>query len=144
MTTLENPQNERTTWTYDNLGRTTERQLANGSKATYTYDAARRLTRLANVKSDDSVISSFDYSHDKVGNRTAVLEANGDRVTWSYDNTYQLTREQRSGANAYDVTHSYDASGNLQLQGEPGTITGGERSKSGALLISARRTLVTA
>ena len=93
---------------------------------------AGRLTRLANVKSVGTMISSFDYSHDDVGNRTGVVESNGDRVTWSYDNTYQLTREQRSGSGygsssagvcgSYDVSHTYDPAGNRVLQ-----IDGGAR-----------------
>jgi hypothetical protein len=36
-------------------------------------------------------------------------------VTWSYDNNYQLTRERRSGANAYDITYTYDPVGNRRV-----------------------------
>src|SRR5262249_18777493 len=60
-------------------------------------------------------LASFAYGYDGVGNRTRVVEANGDRVSWTYDATYQLTHEQRSGANAYDVTHAYDLAGNRTL-----------------------------
>jgi len=58
------------------------------------------------------VLAALTYSYDNVGNRSSCVEQNGDRVTWSYDTTYQLTREQRSGANAYDITYSYDATQN--------------------------------
>ncbi len=75
MTRLENPQNERTTWTYDNLGRATQQQLGNDSKATYTYDSAGQLTRLANFTSSNTMISSFDYNYDAAGNRTRVIES---------------------------------------------------------------------
>ena len=61
---------------------------------------------------------TYHSRFDNAGNRTAVQEANGDRVTWSYDEAYQLTREQRSGANAYDVTYSYDSVGNRLAQVE--------------------------
>ena len=125
MTCLENPLNERTTWTYDNLGRATQQQLGNDSKATYTFDPAGQLTRLANVTSSNTMISSFDYSYDNAGNRTSVVESNGDLVTWTYDNTYQLTREQRNGANSYDVTHEYDPAGNRLEK-----IDGGSRTTS--------------
>jgi len=70
-------------------------QNANGTWVSYSYDDAGRLTLLANLKSDNTTLSSFLYSLDNVGNRAGVQEANGDVVTWSYDNTYQLTREQR-------------------------------------------------
>ena len=78
---------------------------------------------LANLKSDDSVISSFDYACDAVGNRTSVLEANDDRVTWTYDATYQLTNEQRSGVNAYHSTFVYDPGGNRLMKNEDGALT---------------------
>ena len=58
-----------------------------------------------------------------LGNRTGVTESNGDRVTWSYDKTYQLTREQRDGANSYDVTHTYDPAGNRLQKIEDGSRT---------------------
>ena len=33
-------------------------------------------------------------------------------MTWTYDTSYQLNREQRSRANANDITYTYDAVGN--------------------------------
>jgi YD repeat-containing protein len=117
---LVNPFGERTTWVYDALGRVTTMTHGNLSLAQHDYDAAGRLTALRNLKSDASVISIFTYSYDSVGNRSGAAEANGDIVTWSYDETYQLTREQRSGANAYDVTYSYDAVGNRLIKIEGG------------------------
>ena len=44
-------------------------------------------------------------------------------MTYSYDNAYQLTRERRSGANAYDVTYSYDPVGNRLTKLEGGVTT---------------------
>jgi RHS repeat-associated protein len=52
-----------------------------------------------------------------------VVEANGDRVTWSHDGIYQLVREQRSAANGYDVSYSYDALGNRLTAVESGVTT---------------------
>jgi RHS repeat-associated protein len=87
------------------------------------YDNAGRPTAVRNLKSDRSVISIFTYTYDNAGNRTVVVEASGDRITYSYDNAYQLTREARSGANAYDVTYTYDAVGNRLTKLESGVIT---------------------
>ena len=101
----------------------TEQQLANGARATFIYDSDARLTRLANLKSDSTVISSFDYTYDNAGARTAVLESNGDRVTWSYDEASRLTREQRSGLTQYDVTHTYDGAGNRLVRIADGSRT---------------------
>jgi YD repeat-containing protein len=55
---------------------------------------------------------SFDYHLDAVGNRQRVAEATGDRTTWTYDAAYRLTREQRTGAVAFTLTHTYDPAGN--------------------------------
>jgi RHS repeat-associated protein len=52
-----------------------------------------------------------------------VIEANGDRVTWTYDTIYQLTHEQRSGANSYNITYTYDLTGNRTVM-----IDGGART----------------
>ncbi|REJ91482.1 MAG: hypothetical protein DWQ34_15095, partial [Planctomycetota bacterium] len=92
-------------------------------RTSFTYDAAGNLTRLANLKSDGTTISSFDYDYDKVGNRTAVQEADGSRVTWSYDATYQLTGEHRTGSTPYRDTYTYDASGNRLLKIHDGART---------------------
>jgi RHS repeat-associated protein len=87
------------------------------------YDDADRLLTLHNLKSDGTVISSFAYAYDQTINKTLAIEADGVRVTWSYDKTYQLTREQRSGANAYDTTYSYDAAQNRRLKIDSGART---------------------
>lgn len=109
---LLNPQGDRTTTVYDAGGRITLNTSANGTKATYIYDSAGRITRLANLKSDETALSQFDYAYEVVGNGLHVVEGNGNRVTWVYDDCYHLTREQRSGANSYDVTYTYDSVGN--------------------------------
>ncbi len=109
---LVNPQGDRTSYAYDPAGRRTVKKLANGTRASFSYDSASNLTRLANLKSDGTTISSFDYDYDRVGNRTAVLEGGGSRVTWSYDATYQLTGEHRTGASPYRDTYTYDPAGN--------------------------------
>ncbi len=114
---------ERTTFQHDAAGRRTADRLGNLTRASYTYDAADRLTRLANYDKAMAVLSSFDYRVDAVGNRTRVTEASGDRVTWSYDAAYQLRRERRSGANGYDVTHTYDPAGNRTVKAASGVRT---------------------
>jgi RHS repeat-associated protein len=123
---LINPQSERSTWTHDVADRVTIQRLANGARASYSYDDADQTKRLANIKSDGTTISSFDYRYDAAGNRDRLIESSGVRVTWTYDNTYQLTREQRGGANSYDTTYVYDAAaGNRTLK-----IDGGVRTTS--------------
>jgi len=123
LTSLLNSFAERTTFVYDGAGRPITQRNANGTWVSYSYDDAGRQTRVVNLKSDNSTLSTFLYTLDNAGNRTAALEASGDRVTYSYDSAYQLTRERRSGANAYDVTYSYDPVGNRLTKLEGGVTT---------------------
>lgn len=100
-----------------------QKKLDNGTWTSITYDAAGRTTAVANLKSDDSVISSFDYACDGAGNRLSVVEAGGDRVTWTYDRTYQLLTEDRSGVSGYTHTFTYDPVGNRLTKDDGTTVT---------------------
>src|SRR5205823_1661930 len=64
----------RYSWTYDNANRVTVNRLGNGTRASYQYDNADQILRLANVASNSTTISSFDYRYDPAGNRTRVAE----------------------------------------------------------------------
>ena len=123
LTALINPFGQRTSFTLDAVGQTTLKQLANGSRASTTHDAAGQVAALSNLKSDSSVISSFEYKHDKAGNRSSVTEADGSRVTWSYDAASQLTREHRTGTAARDTTLTYDAGANMTAKEVDGVAT---------------------
>ncbi len=118
-----NPENQVSSWSYDAASRVTANLLANGTQASYTYDNANRLLLLANLTSGGTTLSSFNYTYNSVGDRTQVVEADGSVVSWSYDPTYQLTNEQRSGANAYNITYAYDGVGNRTLLLNGGAAT---------------------
>ncbi|MFN6106817.1 MAG: hypothetical protein ACK5TO_13990, partial [Planctomycetaceae bacterium] len=88
----------------------TVKKLANGTRASFTYDAASNLTTLANLFPDGTYISKYDYKYDATGNRYAVAEADGSRVTWLYDNLYQLTGENRTGTTPFRNTSAANRS----------------------------------
>jgi RHS repeat-associated protein len=123
ISNLTNPEGQVTSWSYDNASRVTGQLLANGVRVSNTYDNADRLLLLANLGTGGTTLSSFNYTYNPVSNRTQVVEVDGSVVTWSYDPTYQLTNEQRSGANAYNITYAYDAVGNRTLSIGNGTPT---------------------
>ena len=52
-----------------------------------------------------------------------MVLSNGDRVTWTYDSLNRLAREQRDGANAYDITYTYDSTSNRLTKLASGTMT---------------------
>src|SRR5262245_20295885 len=120
---LVNPQNLRSTWIYDAADRVKVQYLGNDTRASYSCDDANHILKLANIRTAGTTISSFNYAYDGVGNRTRVVEEGGIRVTWTYDNLNQLRRERRSGANAYDITYTYDAARNRRTELEGATRT---------------------
>jgi hypothetical protein len=81
---------------------------ARGKTATVgENDGADRVTAIRHRESDNTTIEQFTYTRDDAGNpRTATFE-NGDVVTWTYDDVYRLSREQRDGADSYDITYTY-------------------------------------
>jgi RHS repeat-associated protein len=121
MTSVESPWSEITTQEYDALGRATTITRANGTTTTATFDAAGRQTGIRHAKGGTE-LQRFAYSYDDASRRTGVTEANGDVVTWTLDGAGRLTREQRSGANAYDITYTMDGVGN-RLTKETGGVT---------------------
>ena len=151
LTEVQNPQNDRTSFSYDAIGRRTLKLLANGTKATFLYDAAGQVTRVANLKSDDSTISQFDYQYDPAGNKIRIATAAGGLTTCAYDKTYQLAEEWKTATGlgwsglsaddwgdmtaggwsglqvnsppAYHHTYSWDPTGNRVLEIRDGART---------------------
>ena len=64
---------------------------------------------LANKKSDESVISSFDYEHDDAGNRTKRTTPS-QALQYTYDNIYEVTEVyQLQPTTAMLETFNYDS-----------------------------------
>ena len=93
MTELTNPRDERSTLTYNALGRITQQEAANGNVTTQAYDTAGRMTGVTNAKSDGSLICRFTYTHDAVGNRAKARRDDGVNTADSickYDTTIAI------------------------------------------------------
>lgn len=114
---------ETTTFSYDPAGNIILKQLNNGTLATMIYDAARQITRVANLKSNLSIISQMDYEYDPRGNRVLMQQADGVRFTWSYDAISQLLAEEQSTSSPSIETYVYDPSGNRTVKSTNGLPT---------------------
>ncbi len=97
--------------------------LANNIATSRTYDGAGRETVIENRTSAGTALSVYSATYDNMGNRLTVQELDGTRVTYSYDSTCQLTNERRSGANAYNVTLSFDPLGNRLVMSSGNQLT---------------------
>jgi len=99
------------------------KQLANGSRTSFSYDAASQVKQVHSLKSNGDGIAAFEYGYNDAGNRTSVLVGDGSRVTWTYDAASQLTGEHRTGSTPYRHTFTYDSRGNRTLKLEDGQRT---------------------
>ena len=112
LTRVINPYSERTTLQYDDDGRPTLVNLANGTNNQMLYDAIGEQVRVESVVNlvcwvnltasqwyamrtdgwyslpvNNAALTIATYTYDPVGNRTSSVALNGDRVSWSYDPT---------------------------------------------------------
>ena len=152
LQTLINPQGEITSYTYDQAGQRVMTQLANETWQQTVYDAAGRIVRLNEYKTDPSVLSwstltvaqwaaltvdqwavlpvnplalthQLTYAVDAANRRTARTDLTGDRTSWTYDDASQLTGESRTGAVSLSATWTYDPAGNRISQTRDGEVT---------------------
>ena len=116
---------------YDPAGRLEKKVLANGVYTLYSYDPAGQLLSLYNHKSDDTILSGFDYTYDSRGRRISMITTYGDPVdfrndyegTWlyEYDNLGQLTAW--TDPNDRRVDYVYDALGNRITETDESVVT---------------------
>jgi RHS repeat-associated protein len=114
LATVTDPGVGVTTYTYDNVGNRASITYPNGTITQYTYDALNRLIRLENLRSDSSVISSYDYTLGPAGNRMRVIENTGRTVDYTYDALYRLVEENITDPilSNQTISYTYDPVGN--------------------------------
>jgi len=89
----------------------------NGTSTWYTYDAARRVTRIEHRNPAGGVMLALAYQYHNNDLPSSITESGstagaGSTTTYAYDLLRRLTHEVRSGANGYDLTYVYDKGGN--------------------------------
>ena len=125
MTSVTNPWGETAYYEYSPGGKLLARTLGNGCVTYYDYDR-RGVTKVENLKSDLSVISTFEYTRDRTGNPLSILREDGSCVYYEYDPNQQLTAETQTddlGAAVYAWEWDYDRAGNRLWQKFNGEAT---------------------
>jgi len=123
LSQIEDPWGNVTQYSYntssDNGPRNALKEITfeNSTKVQYTYNSLNRIDTITNRASDNSIMTSFDYSYDSAGNIVLIDLNSGDAWHYRYDKIYQLTREAR--LNSLDQiqwsrTYSYDGAGNRE------------------------------
>ena len=101
-------------YVYDAKGRPTTVTVSNGVKTVYTYDNAGRTLTLTHKKtSDNSVLLSYTPTYDSTSARlSSVAEGPTSATTsYTYDAAGRLLTENRTGANPYASTYTYNSRG---------------------------------
>ena len=115
LATVTNPDDEVTTYTYDDVSNLTKTLYDSGAEANYTFSSLNRLLTLTNEKANEDVISSYSYTYDDNGMRTGVTLDNDDTIVYTYDAINQLTDEVKADSAAqelYSYDYSFDDAGN--------------------------------
>ena len=123
LTGIVNPLAERTTIQWDAVNREQTKTLGNGMVVTRLYDANGNELVLSNVNAVGAALFVVSNTYDAVNNRVSMLELDGTQVQARYDATRQLINEQRTGANAYNISYVWDAVGNRTQENSSGQIT---------------------
>ncbi|MEC1743604.1 RHS repeat-associated core domain-containing protein, partial [Schinkia azotoformans] len=91
---------------YDGDGNTTVITYDDGSKHSFQYDLASRLTNEQKIASNGAVLTTISYQYDPYGNRLTITK-NGTTTTYKYD-----TANQISSVNGSAGIYQYDQNGN--------------------------------
>lgn len=112
--TSVNDQNEEvTSYTYDSVGNQTSITYPDGTKAMYNYDLLGRLTTLKDAENQNTV-----YAYDAVSQLLSQVYPNGWQETRQYDAVGQLLRQvstdpTQTASKTITHTYTYDAQGNM-------------------------------
>lgn len=144
----EAPDQEPTSFTYDNDGRLTKvardgtdlatysystgdntitRTLANGAVTVETFDRSGNLASSVEKDDDGDVTHSLTYTRDLQGNPTKVVDAADDSTVQQFDDRNRLTQicyatTDCDGATDY-IRFTYDANNNVTKEVRPGGTT---------------------
>ena len=112
-----------TTYTYDPLGRISERILPDKTTTKYEFNPLGAISSLTHSKSDENstshtILDQFKYTHDPVGNITAIekhrtgIESDNGLFNYTYDPLNRLTKATRTAHNTHapqsTKTYTYD------------------------------------
>ena len=106
-------------YTYDATGRLIQKDMGNGTRTVYAYDADGEVLSITNSAPDHFTVNSFDdYTYDELGNMLTDTNQDGE-WTYSYDADSQLIHavflpnvSDPDGLTAQDLQYAYEPAGN--------------------------------
>ena len=117
LTSLVNPYNQTTSWSWDGDGKITSQFNANGTSTVYSYNQQRswptQIQQNRGANPFATYALAYDNGANSVGLLTGVGEQDGSSVVYGYDSLYRLTSESRQGTNPATHSYGYDLAGNM-------------------------------
>ncbi len=104
------------TFTYDKLGRLTQRTSFEGVTTSYTYDHMGRVSEVS-----DSVGTFIAYAYDSMGKVLTVEDGEGNVTSYTYDTQFRLT--EVTDDEGKEVHYTYDTDGHVTEVGAGTTGT---------------------
>ena len=118
LTSLTNPSNDTTAWTYNAKSNITSETFSNIAYSEYAYDGLSRLSELTNYGVNDVTHSEFTAGYDGANRLTSLgvqSYANANltgTVSYGYNGKGELTSAVSTRHTGYTDTYSYDDAGN--------------------------------
>jgi RHS repeat-associated protein len=99
---------------YNQRGQLAERQLPNGFRQKYTYNAKGQLIKLESFDANGQLVFSQEYTRNANSQVTQIRENNGRVINYTYDRSFRLIREEIIDPNegVRQISYTYDAAGN--------------------------------
>ena len=115
----QEPGREVAYYDYNTGGQVKTRKLGNHALVYYTYDSARRVTRIQHRTSALAQIATLNYQYDHVGNPVSIIREDSSATYFSYDSIYQLTAETQldsGGDPTFEAEYQYDGAHNRTVK----------------------------
>jgi len=112
MTSVTDPNNNVTTYTYDTENNLLSIEDANNNTTSFSYDAYSRVMQTTFPSTHYE-----QYGYDAANNLTSKTDRNGQRIGYVYDDLYRMT--QKNYPNSTNVEYVYDLVGKLQKVTDP-------------------------
>ncbi|MFI5454955.1 MAG: RHS repeat-associated core domain-containing protein [Isosphaerales bacterium] len=117
-------------YAYDAAGKLVQKDMGNGTRTVYTYDADGDVLSITNYAPNHKTVNSFDdYTYDPLGNVLTDTNQDGQWL-YTYDADSQLVQavftansSDPDGLTAQDLQYVYDAAGNRTSESVNGVMT---------------------
>jgi len=121
VTSVTDGAQDKTSYSYDGLGRKTKVTYPDGTAATTGYDPAGNVTSTASLDASGTTLATTAAAFNGEGDQLSATDAAGNSTTFTYDPTGLVTGEVQpvSASSGITTSFGYDAAGKQTLYTDP-------------------------